>query len=614
MKRTLTLSLSLIAAAASAQNLPLWWNGTTGTNDAADVTLATAIDASNFTYHLAKVMNGANMDIRLTKYNSLGGTVWAKTYDFSSTDVVKALDLDSVGNPVFVGSRFDAGTGTTRMLIAKASGVTGDLLWDRSFAPLSGGSTNIAYDVKLADDDTIVVAGGISDAAGEHPFVAKYPATAQFASWTKNYTGYIGRAKQVDIGGTNVFAGVDMTSPGNYLTLARMAVADGSGDFIRPLFSGGANYVGMTRILALSSDTVALAAWRGPNADGSVVTSGYFGPINLTTLAHSIRDFSAAAFTYDIAYDSGTGMLGFQVNYQNSTTYNYFGAVDIASSIYNPGLAVGLNGTPAGMASVGSNRFASLVVAGGTMNAYLIDAPSQSVLSTTFLGSIGANNLSTSGVPLSLPTLATMGRALTVGGGSSSGARAFALSYLDGPNDDKRTKEDVPVSFNVLRNDGGGSSKAAYIATQPAHGSVTVAENGDVVYTPVPNWSGTDTFTYYTVIDGALYATPTVSVEVVDVNDAPTAVSDEVGLITNPNGKYIYPLVNDSDIDSPTEGLKIVAVTQPSNGTARIMGDRKRVVIAPNAGATGPFSVTYTLSDDRGMKSTATITGTFGTP
>ena len=56
------------------------------------------------------------------------------------------------------------------------------------------------------------------------------------------------------------------------------------------------------------------------------------------------------------------------------------------------------------------------------------------------------------------------------------------------------------------------------------HGTVTLAA-GQVTYTPNPNYNGPASFTY-TISDGVLTSTATVSITVVSVNDDPVAVDD----------------------------------------------------------------------------------------
>ncbi len=76
----------------------------------------------------------------------------------------------------------------------------------------------------------------------------------------------------------------------------------------------------------------------------------------------------------------------------------------------------------------------------------------------------------------------------------------------------------VPVLTNDT--DADGDTLAVTAVTQPAHGTVTLA-NGQVSYKPAADYNGSDSFTY-TVSDGVHTTTGTVTAGVTAVNDAPS--------------------------------------------------------------------------------------------
>jgi ELWxxDGT repeat protein len=86
-------------------------------------------------------------------------------------------------------------------------------------------------------------------------------------------------------------------------------------------------------------------------------------------------------------------------------------------------------------------------------------------------------------------------------------------------NDSASSKNDAPVTVNVLANDSesGGTidPTSVQIVSRPAHGSVSVTASGSVVYTPVAAYSGSDSFKYSEAdVQGALSNTATVTVSV----------------------------------------------------------------------------------------------------
>ncbi len=88
-------------------------------------------------------------------------------------------------------------------------------------------------------------------------------------------------------------------------------------------------------------------------------------------------------------------------------------------------------------------------------------------------------------------------------------------------NDSVSTDEGVAVSLNVLNNDDDvdGDDLSLTGASDPANGTVSSNANGLITYTPDPGFFGSDTFTY-TVSDGSLSATGSVTVTVNEVNEA----------------------------------------------------------------------------------------------
>ena len=173
-------------------------------------------------------------------------------------------------------------------------------------------------------------------------------------------------------------------------------------------------------------------------------------------------------------------------------------------------------------------------------------------------------------------------------------------------DDAATTEEDTPISINVLQNDSDidGDSLSISDIGSPANGTAELV-NGEILYTPNPDFNGTDSFTY-TVFDGKDTDTATVTVTVTPVNDAPVANDDS---ITTPEDQpvSIDVLANDTDIDGDT--LEIAGIdTQPANGTAEVVNDK--ILYTPNPDFNGTDTIIYTVSDGKGGTDTATVTVT----
>ena len=89
----------------------------------------------------------------------------------------------------------------------------------------------------------------------------------------------------------------------------------------------------------------------------------------------------------------------------------------------------------------------------------------------------------------------------------------------------------------------------------------------------------------------------TVTINVSNVNEAPTAMNDTAMTAEDTEVK-IDVLDNDTDPDTEKAALRVSVLTQPLNGTARAQSDQT-ITYTPNANFAGPNSFTYRVSDGR---------------
>ncbi len=165
-------------------------------------------------------------------------------------------------------------------------------------------------------------------------------------------------------------------------------------------------------------------------------------------------------------------------------------------------------------------------------------------------------------------------------------------------NDTATTAEDTPVTIAVLANDTDPDGNALTLVSvdtskkKGLKGTATISGNS-IVYTPKANDHGTRTFSY-TVSDGSLTASATVTVTITPVNDPPTARPDQVK-VKQGAAKTIHVLANDRDVDGDT--LTITSVTTPAHGTAVITEAGRRIAYTPTAGYLGADTFNYVVSD-----------------
>ncbi|MDX8348616.1 Ig-like domain-containing protein [Cognatiyoonia sp. IB215446] len=167
------------------------------------------------------------------------------------------------------------------------------------------------------------------------------------------------------------------------------------------------------------------------------------------------------------------------------------------------------------------------------------------------------------------------------------------------------TADDVLI-LDVIANDtDADGDPLTIISVDPAvNGTVTI-ENNQLRYVPDAGFVGEETLSY-TVSDGqggSASASVQITVNPVDTpNNAPVAIDDTASVDQGAN-VLIDVLGNDSDPDGDT--LTITSVMASANGTAVIEGDAIRYT--PNAGFSGPDTITYEVSDGAGGTATASV-------
>ena len=145
-----------------------------------------------------------------------------------------------------------------------------------------------------------------------------------------------------------------------------------------------------------------------------------------------------------------------------------------------------------------------------------------------------------------------------------------------------------PLTYTVLRN--------------PTHGTLR-GTAPSLTYTPDPNFSWLDSFTFR-VNDGKSDSVPaTVLISVTPVNDPPTAKDDKI-VTKEDTPATIDVLANDFDVDN--ELITISEFTQGKNGSVKI-NDDSTLTYTPNANFYGTDTFTYTVSDRAGEKDTAVV-------
>ncbi len=168
--------------------------------------------------------------------------------------------------------------------------------------------------------------------------------------------------------------------------------------------------------------------------------------------------------------------------------------------------------------------------------------------------------------------------------------------------DSATTTNGTPVAIDVRANDSDPDDDASdlliSIVSAPARGTAVVRADGTVGYTPVPGWTGADTFTYE--VDDSHGGTGTATITVTTANALPVAGEDMRN--APPATPVVVPvLVNDTDPNSAFgDSLTVIAVGQPQPGAGTVTRVGPLVTYSPDVSFSGQAHFTYTIEDSHG--------------
>ncbi|MCE9571630.1 MAG: tandem-95 repeat protein [Deltaproteobacteria bacterium] len=174
------------------------------------------------------------------------------------------------------------------------------------------------------------------------------------------------------------------------------------------------------------------------------------------------------------------------------------------------------------------------------------------------------------------------------------------------------TSEDTAVTITLAGTDVDGDALTFAIASAPASGTLgaitqLTPTTAHVTYTPNPNVSGNDAFTF-TVNDGTSTSpAATVAIAVAAVNDAPVATA---GTATTSEDTAVAITLVGADLDG--NPLTFAIASGPSTGTlgaiTQLTPTTASVTYTPALNASGDATFTFTVSDGTATSAAATVT------
>jgi hypothetical protein len=166
------------------------------------------------------------------------------------------------------------------------------------------------------------------------------------------------------------------------------------------------------------------------------------------------------------------------------------------------------------------------------------------------------------------------------------------------------TAEETALPITLTGSDLDENPLTFRVVTQPTRG-VLSGTAPDLVYTPLPNVTGPDSFTFVANDGYGDSPAATVSITILPVNDPPVAGNDSASTRIE-TAVVLQVLANDSDVDLDT--LSISAVGATSNGTT--INNGTSITYTPLPGFAGVDVFEYTVTDGNGGFATAQVTVT----
>ncbi len=178
-----------------------------------------------------------------------------------------------------------------------------------------------------------------------------------------------------------------------------------------------------------------------------------------------------------------------------------------------------------------------------------------------------------------------------------------------GDDSDSVDEDAGPVTVDVLANDSdvddGLDPASVNVTSGPSNGSTSVNPDGSIDYTPDPDFSGSDSFTYEVCDFAGDCDTATVDITVNPMNEPPVA-DDDSDTVDEDDTVTVDVLGNDSDVDDGLDPGSVTVTSGPSNGSTSVNPDGS-IDYTPDPDFFGTDSFTYEVCDFAGACDTATV-------
>lgn len=164
--------------------------------------------------------------------------------------------------------------------------------------------------------------------------------------------------------------------------------------------------------------------------------------------------------------------------------------------------------------------------------------------------------------------------------------------------------------INVQNNDsdpnGVGDTLVTSILKASSNGIALVIHNDSVSYSPTTDYFGLDTIVYQVCDTTSLCAIDTVFITIIDINEAPVAMTDYLVIDKNTTANSIDVQGNDSDPDGTGDSLITSIVKNPTYGTA-LVEQEDRIHYTPTDNYVGLDTIVYQVCDTANLCAIDTV-------
>ena len=180
--------ISLFAVSALAQPNPdtLWTRTYGGSNDDYAWSVEQTADGGYIVAGSTNSFGAGDFDCYLVKTNSQGDTLWTRTYGGSDDDRATSIQQTADGGYIVAGFTLSFGAGSGDFYLVKTNSL-GDTLWTRTYG---GSSDDKGFSVQRTADGGYIVAGfTLSFGAGGYDFYLVKTNSQGDTLWTRTYGG-----------------------------------------------------------------------------------------------------------------------------------------------------------------------------------------------------------------------------------------------------------------------------------------------------------------------------------------------------------------------------------------------------------------------------------------